>query len=121
MQRICSGGCIAAIGKTTRAGDDIARTARTPRCVVAGDPGWGRLCCDLLRLFLGSRLLLNLLSDDDRWGVLHFQDVWAQIGDLAKERFFMETGLTDHNALNDAPANRFAFNAAGKNSPVKSR
>ncbi|MEX3930030.1 hypothetical protein AB4Y36_39575 [Paraburkholderia sp. BR10936] len=37
------------------------------------------------------------------------ENVYRRICDLEKERFFMNTGLSDHHALHDARANAYAF------------
>jgi 3' exoribonuclease, RNase T-like len=37
------------------------------------------------------------------------ENVYSRINDLDKERFFMDTGLSDHHALHDARANAYAF------------
>lgn len=37
------------------------------------------------------------------------ENIWKQRDDLEVERFFMNTGLSDHHALHDARANAFAF------------
>lgn len=37
------------------------------------------------------------------------ENVYNWINDLEKERFFMDSGLSDHHALHDARANEYAF------------
>ena len=37
------------------------------------------------------------------------ENIYRRINDLEKERFFMESSLSDHHALHDARANAYAF------------
>jgi hypothetical protein len=37
------------------------------------------------------------------------ENVYRRISDLERERYFMDTGLSDHHALHDARANAYAF------------
>jgi hypothetical protein len=54
----------------------------------------------LLEHLIGGRLPIGWKTEN----------VYRRICDLEKERFFMDTGLSDHHALHDARANAYAFN-----------
>ena len=54
------------------------------------------------------QLLRHAMCDEiPMW--LKNENVYQQIDDLLVEQFFMESGRTEHHALHDAMANRFAY------------
>lgn len=56
-------------------------------------------------------LLQNALGVIPPW--LAHKNIYHEINDLVVERFFMDTGLSDHHALHDAIANKFAHRPPG--------
>lgn len=63
------------------------------------------ICAD----FDGDWTLFVDLLDGDVPAWISFQNIWREINDLVLENYFLESGLQDHHALNDAMANRFAY------------
>lgn len=57
----------------------------------------------------GDWILLRDVVDGEIPEWMGHENIWRDVSDLLVERFFMETGLTDHHALNDAKANRYAY------------
>jgi hypothetical protein len=55
--------------------------------------------------------LLVAALDQPLPGWCRLRNVWSHIDDLAVERYFRQTGNSDHHALNDARANQFAYRA----------
>lgn len=56
-------------------------------------------------------LLQNALGCTPPW--LTHKNIYREINDLVVERFFMDSGLSDHHALHDAMANKFAHRPPG--------
>lgn len=53
-------------------------------------------------------LLCDALDDEIPAWIGH-GNIWDHLNDLLVEQFFMETGLSDHHALHDAKANKYAY------------
>lgn len=56
-------------------------------------------------------LFQNALGVIPPW--LTHKNIYHEINDLVLERFFMDTGISEHHALHDAMANRFAHRPPG--------